>query len=170
MTSLEMVAVGIIVIVLFGALFLNIFGFPGTAVIFLAAFAYALVTGFKGLDGKTLILLFILTLMAEAIEFSLGFITTFYFGFSVRGCLSALVGSVVGMAVLTPPLMGWGTFLGLFLGGFGAVLVVELLKQMRLKPVFRASAASIFKRLCGTTVKGAIGLVMVLITMNHIYS
>lgn len=170
MSSLELVLAGILILVLFGAVFVGIFGIPGTIFIFFTSLVYATFTGFESLGVKTLILLLFLAVIAEAIDFSVRFITTFYLGFSITGFFAALLGAVVGMAMLTPFLMGLGTLLGFFWGSFAGLVAVELIRQARLKPVFRAKASSIVKRLCATALKGSISVAMVLITMIHIYS
>lgn len=170
MTSLGIVLAGILIITLFVCVFLNIFGLPGAAVIFLVSLVYDLLTGFESLGMKTLAILFALAAMAEIVDFSIGVMTSFYLGFSMRNFLAALVGAIAGMAIFTPFFLGVGTLLGFFLGGLGGVTAIELIRQTRLKPAFRAGASSILKRLCSTTVKGLISVVMVLITMTQIYS
>ncbi|MCX7982819.1 MAG: DUF456 family protein [Syntrophales bacterium] len=170
MTSLEMVLAGIFIIALFGCLFLTIFGLPGVAIIFLIVLVYALFTEFAVLGVHTLILLFVLAVVAEIIDFSVGVTTSFYLGLSIHNFLAALIGSILGMTLFTPFLMGLGTLLGFFLGGFGGVAAAELIRQIKLKPAFRASSLSIFKRLGSTAIKGLIGVYMISITLIHVYS
>jgi len=60
--------------------------------------------------------------------------------------------------------------LGIFLGGFTGVFLVELMNQKKLKPAFRASYGVTLGRITGIMIKGLLSVLMVVITLNHIYS
>ncbi len=170
MVTLAEVFTGIAIIVLFVGLFANIFGLPGTVVIFLDALVYGTVTGFATVSLKTLGILLLLGLVAEMTEFLMGLSPGLYLGPSVQGFMVALFGAIVGMTILTPKLMVLGTLLGLYFGGFLGVLGVELFHQAKLKPAFRAPATSVAKRIGGKTAKGVLGIMMVAIVLSTIYS
>jgi len=170
MTPLEAVLIGIAIIFLFGSLFVSIFGFPGTVVIFLIALACGFVTGFQAISWQVVLLFFFLSLLAESFEFLLRVNSCFYVGFSVRGVIAGIIGAVLGIILFVPFLMGFGAFVGISFGGFAGVLAVEFLRQMKLKPVFRASAVAILKRIIGTTVRGAVGVTMAIFTVIRLYS
>jgi hypothetical protein len=92
------------------------------------------------------------------------------FGASRKGIWAALFGSLIGVVLATPFFLGIGTLLGIFLGGFTGVFLVELMNQGKLKPAFRASYGVILGRITGIMIKGLLSILMVVITLYHIYS
>lgn len=156
--------------VLFLGLFAGVFGLPGTILILMDALVYSAVTRFETIGIKVILALMLLTVAAEALEFFLGLKGAFPFNLSVKGFWAALGGSTVGIAVLTPILYGLGSLIGVFAGGMVGVLILELARQSRLKPSFRAGWGEIAVRLTGSMVKGAIAVTMVVITLVNVYS
>jgi len=54
--------------ILFAGIFLNLFGLPGTVVIFFDVLFYAIFTGFNHIGLKIILLLLILSVIAETID------------------------------------------------------------------------------------------------------
>lgn len=156
--------------VLFLGLFAGVFGLPGTILILMDVLVYSAVTRFETIGIKVILALMLLTVVAEALEFFLGLKGAFPFNLSVKGFWAALGGSTVGIAILTPVLYGLGTLIGVFAGGIVGVFILELARRSRLKPSFRAGWGEIAARLAGSTVKGAITVTMVVITLVNVYS
>jgi uncharacterized protein YqgC (DUF456 family) len=71
---------------------------------------------------------------------------------------------------MTPVLFGLGTIIGIFLGGFCGVLIVEIIRQSMLKPALRAGYRAILGRAAGTFVKGFCAIIMTIISLSNIYS
>ena len=71
---------------------------------------------------------------------------------------------------MTPFFLGIGLIVGTFIGGFAAMLTLELLARNRLKPTLREAWGIILGRSAGICVKGFIVLIMVIITLTSIYS
>ncbi len=158
-----------ILVLLFGA-FSILFGFPGTVIIFLDAVLYAALTGFEKIGLKVLVTLFILSALAEIADFAVGMAGAVKFGASRRGCFAFVIGGAAGALCLSPFFLGLGLIAGMFLGGFAAMLTVELLARNRLKPTLRAAYGAILGRVAGICVKGFFALIMLIITLTSIYS
>ena len=59
----------VFILILFTGIFLNLFGLPGTVVIFLDVLLYSIFTGFEHTGLKIILFLFISSVIAETIEF-----------------------------------------------------------------------------------------------------
>jgi uncharacterized protein YqgC (DUF456 family) len=158
-----------ILVLLFGA-FSILFGLPGTIIILIDAFLYAAVTGFEKIGFKILITLLVLSALAECADFAVGMAGAVKFGASRKGLLAFFIGGLIGAVLMTPFLLGLGLLIGTFLGGFAAMLIVEMLSRNRLKPSLRAAYGAILGRVAGICVKGFFALIMVVITLTSIYS
>lgn len=170
MPAIEIAGLTIFILVLFLGLFSIIFGLPGTIVILLDVIAYGIITGFETIGLKVILALLVLAAAAEALEFLLGMSAALRFGISMKGLGASIGGGIIGAMAMTPFLFGLGAVFGTFLGGFTGVFLVEILRQGRLKPAFRASYGSIVGRVAGTLTKGFLALVMVIITLTNMYS
>jgi uncharacterized protein YqgC (DUF456 family) len=169
-TPLESTGVTLFILVLIVGLFLTVFSFPGTVIIAADAFLYALLTGFTKIGLGLLLLLALISLLAEAVDFALGMAGAATLDFSSQGAWAAIVAACLGAALLTPFLLGLGTFLGIFLGGFTGLLATELIHYGRMKPLFRPPVTAIFGRVTAAFVKGGAALSMIIVTLLTIYS
>jgi hypothetical protein len=158
-----------IVVLLFGA-FSVLFGLPGTVIILVDALVYAVATGFESIGVKILVTLLVLSLLAEVADFAAGMAGAVNFGVSRKGFLAFTAGGFIGALLLSPFLFGLGLILGAFVGGFIAIVIVELLARSKLRPTLRAAYGAILGRVAGMCVKGFIALIMVIITLTSVYS
>ncbi len=170
MTPLETAGLALFFLVLFLGMFSTIFGLPGTAIIFLDVLVYAAVTGFHRIGLGVLLALALIMVAAEAIEFFLGVLGAARFGASKQGLWASVLGGILGALLLTPSLLGLGAVAGAFFGGFAGTLLVEMLRQHKLKPAFRAAKGAMLGRIAGTAAKGLLCLLMIAITVSKIYS
>lgn len=170
MPPLEIAGLTLFIVVLFIGLYVNIFGLPGTVLIFLDVLVYASATGFYNIGRPLWISLLVLTLLAEGLEVMLSTIGIPRFSVSKKSFVVSILGSICGALVLTPWLYGLGALGGIFLGGFLGLLLTELIRQMRLRPAMRSTKGTLLGRAAGTLTKGSLALVMVLLTLMSIYS
>jgi uncharacterized protein len=170
LSPIEIAGLTVFIMVLFLGLFSIIFGLPGTILILLDTIVYGAVTRFETIGLKIIIALLLLAATAEALEFFLGMTVALRFGLSVKAFWASIIGGMIGAASMTPFFFGLGTLLGVFIGGFAGVFLVELMRQGRLKPAFRASYGAVIGRVAGTLAKGFMAVVMVIITLTSIYS
>jgi len=169
-TPLEITGITLFLLVLFAGIFSIVLGMPGTVIILIDAILYALFTGFDKIGLKVLIILLVISLLAEALDFALGIAGAARYGTSGKGIWASLIGGVIGAIVMTPVLFGFGTIMGCFFGGFAGILIVELIHQGQLKPALRAGYGVMLGKFSGMLVKGFFALVMITITLTSIYS
>lgn len=168
MISLEAVGLTIFIIVLFAGMFSIVFGLPGTIIILVDVIIYSLITGSAKIGGGTIIVLMIITLIAEALDFILGAAGAKKFGSSKKGIASSLVGGIIGAILMAPFLFGLGSVIGAFVGGFAGAFLVELAERKKLQPAVRAGFGALLGRVAGVTSKGFFAVVMIVITLSSI--
>jgi uncharacterized protein YqgC (DUF456 family) len=170
LTPLEVGGLTLFIMVLLLGVFSVLFGFPGTVIILVDAFIYGAITGFEKIGLKILIALLVLTLLAEMADFAVSMAGAVRFGVSRKGFLAFAVGGFIGALLMTPFFLGLGLLIGTFLGGFIAMLIVELLARNKIKLTLRATYGAILGRVAGICVKGIFALIMVIMTLTSIYS
>jgi len=170
LSPFEVAGLTVFMLVLFLGIFITVFGLPGTVLILIDVMAYALLTGFDRIGFKVILILILIAVVAELIDFGLGMAGAVRFGSSRAGMWAALVGSLAGAVILTPFFLGLGVLLGTFIGGGIAVFITEMIRRRKLKPAFRASIGAVLGRMTGIAVKGMLSIIMVVITLHGIYS
>ena len=165
-----MAGLAVFILVLFAGIFLNLFGLPGTSVIFFDVLLYAIFTGFDRVGWKILLFLFIITIISETIDFMLDMSGGLKPMDVKKSLLAATIGAITGAFILTPLFGGPGIWAGFFLGGFTGILIVELLRQSNLKKPFRATNRAIFTMIGGKLAKGFVALFMIALSLSNIYS
>ena len=169
MSAFAAAGVTVFILILFAGIFLNLFGLPGTIVIFFDVLLYAIVTGFDTIGLKIILFLLISTVIAETIDF---FVMTGMYQpmISTKSFVAAITGAAAGAFLLTPFFWGPGTWGGFFLGGLAGVLTIEFIRQSKLKAPFRTPGRAILAMIGGKMVKGLIALFMIAFSLSNIYS
>ncbi len=161
----------IFILILFAGIFLNLFGLPGTVVIFFDVLLYSIFTGFEQIGWKIIIFLFISSVIAEAVEFFWIISETPQQTVSSKKSMKAAVfGALTGVVLLTLLFGGPGIWIGFFLGGLIGILIMEIIRQSKLKAPFRTLNAFIFNTIGKNAVKGFISLCMIAFSLSNIYS
>jgi uncharacterized protein YqgC (DUF456 family) len=160
----------IFILILFAGIFLNLFGLPGTAVIFFDVLFYSIFTGFDHVGWKIILFLLISATAAETIDFFLVMGETPQPTVSRRSIVTAAVGALTGAFLLTPFYWGPGTWIGFFLGGLTGILIIEIIRQSKLKAPYRTINRAIFAMAGKKIVKGFISLCMIAFSLSNIYS
>ena len=159
----------VFIMILFAGIFLNLFGLPGTIVIYFDVLLYAIFTGFDPVGLKIILFLLISTVIAETIDFYV--MTGMYQPMiSTKSFVAAAIGAVIGAFLLTPFFWGPGTWGGFFLGGLAGLLTIEFINQSKLKAPFRTPGRAILAMIGGKMVKGLIALFMIAFSLSNIYS
>lgn len=170
MSFLTAAVLTIFILILFLGLFLNLFGLPGSAVIFLDVLLYAVVSGFQSVGLKTVLFLLFSALVAEAIEFYAVADEKSKPIYSGRAFRLTAIGAIMGALALTPFFWGPGTWFGFFLGGLTGFLVTEIIRQQELKPPHRTLRHALLMITGKNMVKGLISLCMIAVALVNIYS
>ena len=170
MPPLEVAGITIFIFVLFIGVFSIVFGIPGTVIILVDTIIYAMFTGFGKIGIKIIMILFIISLIAESLDFALGMAGVVRIRISRKAIWASVTGAFLGAAIMTPTLFGLGTITGIFLGGSAGVMIVELIRQAQLKQALRTGYGLILVMFTGMIVKGFFALMMAIITLTNIYS
>ena len=160
----------VFILILFAGIFLNLFGLPGTIVIFFDVLFYAIFTGFDHVGLKIILLMLIFTIIAETIDLFFVIGGTFQSVASKKSLGAAALGAMVGTFLLTPFFGGPGIWVGFFLGGLAGTLIIEFIHQSQLKAPFRMPGRTVFAMIGGKMVKGFIALFMIAFSLSNIYS
>ena len=159
----------IFILILFAGIFLNLFGLPGTVVIFFDVLFYIIFTGFDHVGLKIILFLLISAIIAETIDF-LVMAGGYQPMTSKKSFGAAAIGAVIGAFLLTPFFWGPGTWGGFYLGGLAGILTIEFIHQSKLKAPFRTPGRAILAMIGGKMVKGLIALFMIAFSLSNIYS
>jgi hypothetical protein len=170
LSVLEAAAAAFYILVLFLGTFLTIFGLPGTVLIALAAFLFAVCTWFHTIGIGTVISLVVISVVAEAGDLGLRLIGVRPFAVSARSIGAAVTGALLGFAAVSAALRGPGAFIGVVLGGIAGLLAVHLAGELKRKPHLRMSTAALFASTATVLGKGLIAAVMSFIALMALYS
>lgn len=170
MSFFAVMGFSIFILILFAGIFLNLFGLPGTVVIFFDVLFYAIFTGFDYVGLKIILFLLILTIIAETIDIFFDIGGTSRQIVSKKSLGAAAVGALVGIFFLTPLWGGPGIWIGFFTGGLAGTLIIEFINQSKLKAPFRMSGRAVFAMVGGKMFKGLITLSMIAFSLSNIYS
>jgi uncharacterized protein len=160
----------IFILILFAGIFLNLFGLPGTVVIFFDVLLYAIFTGLDHVGWKIILFLLLSAVIAETIDFFMVIGETPPPVASKISLGAAAVGALTGAFLLTPLLLGPGAWIGFFLGGLAGILTIEVIRQSKLKAPYRTINRTIFAMAGKKIVKGFITLCMIAFSLSNIYS
>ena len=160
----------IFILILFAGIFLNLFGLPGTVVIFFDVLFYSIFTGFDRVGLKIILFLLISAITAETIDFFIVRGETSQSLVSKKSFAAVVLGAFIGTFLLTPFLGGPGIWIGFFLGGFAGILTIEVIRQSKLKAPHRALNRVIVTMAGKKIIKGFITLCMIAFSLSNIYS
>lgn len=170
MPPLEVAGLTIFILILFAGVFMTIFGLPGTVVIVIDVIVYSWINGFDQIGLTIIVLLIIMAVIAESLDFALGAATPGRFGISKQNVIAAAMGGIAGIALLTPLMMGLGTITGMFLGGACGSLGVDYFNERRFKPALRTGHKAFLGRIFSVFIKGLLAIIMTIIVLSAIYS
>ena len=170
MVALEIVGLIFLIVTLLVGLILIILGIPGTFLIWLAALIYGIVTKFYEISVTTILVLLGISVFGELIEFVSGLYGARKFGASRLGMVFALMGGIVGgiLGSIVYPLVG--TVAGVLFGAFCGALAGEKLLKREWAASFRAGFGAFIGRMGGTFAKLVLGMIMVAIILNRVFS
>lgn len=135
------------------------FGMPGTLVMFAAALCYKLLVPQGGIGWASVVIVGILMVIAEGLEWTLSARFAKKYGGSRRASWGAVIGGMVG-AFVGVPLPFVGPIIGAFAGAFVGALVFEYSSGSGGGTATRVAWGALIGRVTAAAVKIAIGLVM----------
>lgn len=142
-----------------------VFGLPGNFIILADSVLYGWYGGFREITLKVIMVLILLAILGEIIEFALGVLGVKKHRGSKVAIGGSIAGGIVGAICGAPFLFGIGSIAGAFLGAFAGAFLVEFFRGKGLDQAMESGRGAFFGRVGGTITKGAIGVVMIIITI-----
>lgn len=136
-------------------------GIPGTFVIAAAALVYAWLTEFAAMTLGFVGLLFLIAMLVEVLEFSLGALTAAKYGSSKMGIIGSILGGFWGALWGIPILPPFGILVGAFIGAFAGAALFELIASRNWKQAFRVGWGALLGSVAGKIAKMAAAVAMV---------
>jgi uncharacterized protein YqgC (DUF456 family) len=150
-------AFSILTLVLILSLVLIALGLPGLWLMIASAVVYNITTHTDAIGWFSLIVVTILAIIAEIIEFTLSAKYARKFGGSRRAGWGAMLGGMVG-AFMGVPIPIVGMLIGAFIGSFAGALVGELTTGSSGKDSARVATGALIGRALATAMKMGVGI------------
>ena len=168
--ALKIIGYLLLYLFLLGGLVSIIFALPGTAIIAGVAFIYALLTHFDKLGLNPLLLVALIAVVAELLEFFAGAIGASKFGATRGGMMGAVIGAIVGAILMAPLLFGLGALLGAITGAFAGAFLLEYLSGKKLPEAFLAGLGSLLGRAAAVGIKSLLGVIQIVIITYSLFT
>jgi uncharacterized protein YqgC (DUF456 family) len=134
---------------------------PGVPLAAVGALLAAWMTGFENLDLVPLLIIGLLAVLAQVLDFAGSWLGAKYYGASSAGMWGGIIGSLVGVLVAPP----FGFLPGALLGA----LAFELLAGRQLAEAWKSGIGSLLGALGGTFMKLLILIAMGIITFMYLF-
>ena len=128
-------------IIFLGFVFAIIPILPGSLVVFAGMLVYASSTQFKALGMGPLVILGVIAVLAWASEWALSILTSRRTGATWKTIGGAIIGGLVGAALLSLPVPIIGTLFGAVVGTVLGVFIVEMVLKGDVGPALKTSGA-----------------------------
>ncbi|MEM7009140.1 MAG: DUF456 domain-containing protein [Thermodesulfobacteriota bacterium] len=162
---IDYLVLSLFIFVALAGLISHVFSLPGNFIILGDAILLGWYDGFKEITLKILIILLILALFAELIEFLLGILGAKKYKSSNRAIVGSIVFGIIGGILGIPFFLGIGAVIGAFIGAFVGAFIVEFFIEKNIDRAIKSGWGAFVGRVAGTFFKGAIGVAMIVIVV-----
>jgi uncharacterized protein len=167
-TAIQIIGIVVLCLAMVLALGSIILGLPGIWMILILAVAAGAIEGFAKINLAVILILIGLALFGELLEFLIGYFGARLKGASRAASVAALIGAIAGAFLLGSWLPVVGALVGAFGGAFLGAFIVELFKQGKAEPAYRAGVAAMFGRVGSIAAKLAMGVAMIVIVIYRL--
>jgi hypothetical protein len=162
---MDYVLLALYILVSLAGLISLIFGLPGTFIILGASVLYGWYGGFSEITVRVIIILVVLALAGELIEFLLGILGSKKYESSNRAIVGSIIFGIIGAVMGAPFFFGIGAVIGAFAGAFAGAILMELSQGKKMDEAIKSGWGAFLGRVAGTISKGAVGIAMIAITV-----
>jgi uncharacterized protein YqgC (DUF456 family) len=147
------------------SIFLSI---PGNFIVFLNTLLYGVVTDFDNLSFSFLLIVFIIAILIELLEYLIIAFGARKYGASKLGVVGAIIGGIGGSisGFFFSPVLG--AIIGGFIGVMVGTIAIEFLRGKYLREALYATYGALLGRVGGLTVKAIGTVTLVVIVANRI--
>lgn len=147
----------------------HIFNLPGNFIVLGFSLLLAWYEGFQQLSFKIIIVLTVIAVLAELVDFVIGVAGAKRYKSSNRAIfVSIILGLIVGIW-FSPLFFGLGALIGAFAGAYIGALLYELVSGRNLHESLHSAWGVFLGKLGGVFSKVAMGLIMVFITVKSFF-
>lgn len=164
------IGLGFFFLFLLVGIFSIVLGIPGTWIILLDAIVYGWATHFNVLTFKGLLLLLLLAVTGEGLEFFLSIKGVQRSRPSKGVVLVSFMSGLVLAILMAPILFGLGAIIGALIGTFGGAFLMEYLSQKRLGHAMEVGWKAFLGRFLGFLSKFTIATLMIVFILSRIFS
>lgn len=143
-------------------------GLPGNFLILLCCGLLAWYFGFEVITTRFIILLVLLALLGELLEFIIGIVGSKKKKASNRAVVGSIIFSIIGAILFAPLFFGIGAVFGAFLGAFFGAFLVEYINEKDVARAAESGKGAFLGKLGGVLVKTVIGFIMITTTLLKI--
>jgi hypothetical protein len=162
---MDYVLLALYILVSLAGLISLIFGLPGTFIILGASVLYGWYGGFSEITVRVIIILVVLALAGELIEFLLGILGSKKYESSNKAIVGSIIFGIIGAVMGAPFFFGIGAVIGAFAGAFAGAILMELSQGKKMDEAIKSGWGAFLGRVAGTISKGAVGIAMIAITV-----
>jgi len=159
---LEIIAVIIASLVVLVGLVITLFGLPGTFVVFSAAIIYDLITWSWGVSKLALVVLLVIALLGELLEWVFTLYGAKKFKTSTFAIIGLIIGTIAG-AIIGVPIPIIGSVVGALLGAFIGAFVFSYIEHRRFQKSMEAGIGAFLTRIGIIFMKLFLAVVMAVI-------
>lgn len=147
------------------SIFLSI---PGNFIVFLNTLFYGVFTNFDNLSFSFLLIIFIIAVLIELLEYLIIAFGARKYGASKLGVVAAIIGGIGGSisGFFFSPVLG--AIIGGFIGVMAGTMAIELLRGKNIREVLYATYGALLGRVGGLSVKAIGTVTLVVIVANRI--
>lgn len=162
---MDYVVLALYILISLAGLVSLVFGLPGTFFILGASVLYGWYGGFSDITVSVIIILVVLALAGELIEFLLGILGSKKYESSNRAIVGSIIFGIIGAVMGAPFFFGIGAVIGAFAGAFAGAILMELSQGKKMDEAIKSGWGAFLGRVAGTISKGAVGIAMIAITV-----
>ena len=140
------------------------FGLPGTWLQVLGLVGYGFATDFRTVGALPVVIVVVLAVLGEVVEFVLGGRYARKYGGSKRAAWGAILGGLVGAFVGVPVFL-IGSVIGAFVGAFAGAALLEMTSKSDHRAALRVGWGAFVGRLVATAAKSAIGVAIAAVAL-----
>jgi len=170
---LAYLGIALFVITLFVGAFITLLGLPGTVLILVDAVIYSAATHWEKLEWWLILVLGVITLVAEISDNVVSAAGVKKYGGSTAGMIWAMVGGLIGAVAIGSVVGAFvpviGPIIGGLVGGFAGGYWYERGQGKSGEEARRAGMGAVMGRLAGTVLKSVLAAVMVILCLSYAF-